>query len=232
MIGDIGVLVVTADDDRVAWIEWALVDERVELWLARNGEEGTAFGKSRKIELILVDPRLPDTSGPELLQKLRVNKVRKPVVVVSDEAGVAEMSRGFGFGADAYVTVPSGGDDLVALLYRLTGRARKPPFIVKAGKHTLEFNERWMKIDGERVCFLGCEKKIVELLARRRGEIFSTIDLLDHFFPGPHTPRSGLAIDRYILRARKAMSSRGCGHDFIETVWGKGYRFREPTAAS
>jgi two-component system, cell cycle response regulator CtrA len=220
------ILVISADDDRVGWIEWTLLDEDVEFYFTGSGKEGTDYARSGGYELILLDPHLPDMSGPEVLRRFQTDKVKAPVVVVSHAAGVTDMSRGFGFGADAYVTVRSGGDELVALLYRLTGRKKKPPFIVKVGEHTLEFSKRWLKINGARTGLSLYERQIMELLARRRGEVLSRKELHEHLFAGQDRVKPGM-VDFYACRARNLMSARGSGHNFIETVWGKGYRFRE-----
>lgn len=221
------ILVVGADDDRVGWIEWTLLDEDVEFDFVASGKEGAAYAKSGRFDLILLDPQLPDMSGPEVLRRFQANKVKAPVVIVSDAAGVEDMSRGFGFGADAYVTVRSGEDELVALLYRLTGRKKKPPFIVKVGEHTLEFSKQWLKIDGARTGVSLYERQIVELLARRRGEIVTRKELHGHLFAGLDRVEPRM-VEFYVCRARKLMSVRGSGYNFIETVWGKGYRLREP----
>jgi two-component system cell cycle response regulator CtrA len=149
------------------------------------------------------------------------------------------MSRGFGFGADAYITVPHGSDgtpcaaskELIACIYRLTGSTRKPPLVINAGGFTLEFNARWLKINGERVLLCGSEFRIVELLARRRGEIFSKEVLCAYLHKGTDDPEHKIA-DFFISRARKIMAFHTAGHNLIETVWGKGYRFGESKSST
>jgi two-component system, cell cycle response regulator CtrA len=95
----------------------------------------------------------------------------------------------------------------------------------------LEFNRSWLKINGARVLLGGFELGIVELLARRRGEIFSKEQLCAHLNRKGADP-SFKIVDVYISRARKIMASHSAGHQFIETVWGEGYRFGEPKSAA
>ena len=232
------ILVIGADDDRVAWVEWTLLDEDVDLCLTSRGEEGVAHAMSSPFELIILDPHLPDLSGPGILKRFAEGRVGAPVVIVSDQAGVEDMSRGFGFGADAYITVPHGDGtastarkELIACIYSLTGGTRKPPLVIAAGGFTLEFNTRWLKINGERVCLGGSEFRIVELLGRRRGEIFSKEALCAYLGRLTDDPEHKV-VDVFISRARKIMASHSAGHNFIETVWGKGYRFGEPKSAT
>ena len=63
------ILVIGADDDRVAWVECTLLDEDVDLCLASNGEEGVARAMSSAFELIILDPHLPDLSGPGVIKR-------------------------------------------------------------------------------------------------------------------------------------------------------------------
>jgi DNA-binding response OmpR family regulator len=143
------ILVVTADDHRTDWIERTLFDEGVDLTFVDGAEEGFARLSATGFALILVDPHLTDMRGPEFLRRLAERGIKTPVVIVSDQQGVEDMSRGFGFGVHAYVVVPQGDGSfcaaskhLVESIYRLTGQARTPPFIV-----TAQARSRWNSIE-------------------------------------------------------------------------------------
>ena len=188
--------------------------------ITSNGEKGAGHARCGNFDLILLDPHLPDMRGPEILKRFRADDAQAPIVIVSDAAGVADMSRSIGFEADAYVTVPSGGAELVALTYRLTRYARKPPFIVKAGGHTLKFSKRWLKIDGEGTVLSRYELQIVELLAHRRGEILSRKDLCDHLF-GWQDDAKPRMVDSYVSRARSWVRE-GAGTNSSRRFGGRG----------
>ena len=80
------ILVIGADDDRVAWVEWTLLDEDVDLCLVSHGEEGIARTKPAAFELIILDPHLPDLSGPGILKRFAQGGVRAPVMPAPETA--------------------------------------------------------------------------------------------------------------------------------------------------
>ena len=220
------ILLIASDTARVSQVRSVLLDEDIDLVVNGRGDEGAQSARGLAFDIVLLDPFLPDISGPDVLSRLRKNEVIAPVVVVSDQVGVEEMSRGFGFGADAYATLPIESQDLVARIYRVLGRARPVPFAISVGEHKLELGER-LKINGERVPLSAAEKQIVELLARRRGEVFSTEALRQHLYGGFDEPELGV-VNVFVTHARRIMNAATGGYSLIETVWGKGYRLAEP----
>lgn len=135
------------------------------------------------------------------------------------------MSRGFGFGAAAYVVLPGSTSKLVASIYRACGRTRKPPFAAQVGEFRFEF-ARWLKINGERVCLCGSQQRIVELLVRRRGETISTAELCEHLY-GRRDALELPNVEVFVSHARGLIKAATGGHSLIETVWGMGYRLAE-----
>jgi DNA-binding response OmpR family regulator len=221
------VLVIAGDDDAAGQIEWMLIDEDIKLDVALTGTEGIAKARQVAFDVILLDPRLPDATGPEVLRKLRQAEVKAPVVIVSDRDGVEDMSRGFGFGADAYVELPADTNEQVAVIYKAAGWTGKPPFVARVGEFTLEF-KRWLMINGKRVCLSAQEMQIVELLVRRRGETISTAKLREHLYKGATDVPELRLIDFFVSRARRLIAFHTENHRLIEIVRGKGYRFADP----
>jgi DNA-binding response OmpR family regulator len=77
------------------------------------GEEGIDLGKIYDYDIILLDLNLPDMSGLEVLRSLRVSKVKTPILILTGLADIEDKVRGFGFGADDYMTKPFHKDELV-----------------------------------------------------------------------------------------------------------------------
>lgn len=100
-------------------------------------------------------------------------------------------------------------------------------FVVHVGGRRMEFTPDGLKIDGQRVPLPGKEYPLVELLAFRRGETFSTTALHEYLF-GATDDRESRVVHIFVSHARKIMMA-ATSHNFIETIWGKGYRLAEPT---
>ena len=88
------------------------------------GEEGIDLGKIYDYDIILLDLNLPDMSGFEVLRSLRVSKVKTPTLILSGLAGIEDKVKGFGFGADDYMTKPFHKDELVARIHAVVRRSK------------------------------------------------------------------------------------------------------------
>ena len=221
------ILAIVSTEETEAAVACSLSGAR--LAYAETGAQGVDLAVRGAFDIILLDPCLPDMCGPTVLRRLRDGAVKAPVLIVSDQAGVEDMSRGFGFGADGYVRTPVRGDELVDAIYRAAGRHPNPGSIIEIEGLRIDTALRSVRIDGERVRTLsGKEYQILELLARRRGEVVTKKDMIEHLYGGMDEPETKI-IDVFVSRMRKILKSAG-GHrrDYIETVWGRGYTLREP----
>src|SRR5712671_8198395 len=85
---------------------------------------GVDLGKLYDYDIILLDLSLPDMSGYEVLNKLRVSKVKTPILILSGIAGIENKVKGLGFGADDYMTKPFHKDELVARIHAIVRRSK------------------------------------------------------------------------------------------------------------
>ena len=100
------VLLIEDDGATAQSIELMLKAESFNVYTTDLGEEGTDLGKIYDYDIILLDLNLPDMSGYEVLRTLRLSKVQTPIMILSGLAGIEDKVRGFGFGADDYMTKP------------------------------------------------------------------------------------------------------------------------------
>jgi two-component system cell cycle response regulator CtrA len=116
------VLLIEDDGTTAQSIELMLRSESFNVYTTDLGEEGVDLGKIYDYDIILLDLDLPDMSGFDVLQSLRVSKVRTPILILSGLAGIEYKIRGFGFGADDYMTKPFHRDELVARIFWILKR--------------------------------------------------------------------------------------------------------------
>src|SRR6202522_2486188 len=100
------VLLIEDDSPTAQSIELLLKSESFSVYATDLGEEGVDLGKIYDYDIILLDLNLPDMSGFDVLRKLRVSKVRTPILILSGLAAIEDKIKGLGYGADDYMTKP------------------------------------------------------------------------------------------------------------------------------
>src|ERR1700677_3878775 len=118
------ILLIEDDGATARSIELMLKSESFNVYTTDLGEEGIDLGKLYDYDLILLDLNLPDMSGFEVLRKLRVSKVRTPILILSGLAGMRSETKGLGFGADDYMTKPFHRNELVARIRAIVRRSK------------------------------------------------------------------------------------------------------------
>src|SRR4051812_950672 len=101
-----------------------LRSEGFNVYVTDLGEEGSDLGKLYDYEIILLDLNLPDMSGYEVLRRLRVAKIKTPILVLSGLTGLQDKVKGLGLGADDYLTKPFHKDELVARVHAVVRRSQ------------------------------------------------------------------------------------------------------------
>src|ERR1700683_480627 len=100
------VLLIEDDSSTAQSIELMLKSEGFNIYTTDLGEEGIDLGKIYDYDIILLDLNLPDIFGFEVLRGLRRSKIRTPILILTGLAGIEDKVKGFGFGADDYMTKP------------------------------------------------------------------------------------------------------------------------------
>jgi two-component system cell cycle response regulator CtrA len=222
------VLLIEDDSATALSIGLMLKSERFNVYTTDLGEEGVDLGTLYDYDIILLDLNLPDMSGFEVLQSLRVSKVETPILILSGFSGVEHKVKGLGLGADDYLTKPFQKQELVARIQAIMRRSRRDaPSIVQTSDLVVNLDEKTAEINGVRVHLTGKEYDILELLSLRKGMTVSKEMFFSQLYGGMDEPVIKI-IDVFICKLRKKLADASKGKDYIETLWGRGYRLRDP----
>jgi len=223
------VLVIEDDSATAQSIELMLKSESFNVYTTDLGEEGIDLGKIYDYDIILLDLNLPDMSGFEVLRSLRVSKVKTPILILSGLAGIGDKVKGFGFGADDYMTKPFHKDELVARIHSIVRRSKgHAQSVIQTDDLVVNLDTKMTEINGARVHLTGKEYQMLELLSLREGMTLTKEMFLNHLYGGIDEPEMKI-IDVFICKLRKKLANASGGKNYIETVWGRGYVLRHPT---
>jgi two-component system cell cycle response regulator CtrA len=221
------VLLIEDDSATAQSIELMLKSESFNIYTTDLGEEGIDLGKIYDYDIILLDLNLPDMSGFDVLRKLRVSKVKTPILILSGLAGIEDKIKGLGFGADDYMTKPFHKDELVARINAIVRRSKgHAQSVITIDGLCVDLDRKAVEIDGARVHLTGKEYQMLELLALRKGTTLTKEMFLSHLYGGMDEPEMKI-IDVFICKLRKKLASASGGKNYVETIWGRGYVMRE-----
>src|SRR5215204_5294367 len=225
---DMRVLLIEDDSATAQSIELMLKSENFNVYTTDLGEEGVDLGKLYDYDIILLDLNLPDMSGYEVLRSLRVAKVKTPILILSGLAGIEDKVKGLGFGADDYMTKPFHKDELVARIHAVVRRSKgHAQSVIQTGDLVVNLDTKTVEINGTRVHVTRKEYQMLELFSLRKSMTLSKEVFLNHLYGGVDELEQKI-IDVFICKLRKKLAKASNGKDYFETVWGRGYKLREP----
>lgn len=179
--------------------------------------------------MIIVDLMLPGKDGFTLVQEIR-QKLEIPILIVSAKSEDIDKIRGFGFGADDYLTKPFSAAELVARVKshirryeRLTGKKSAVGTIFHKG---LEINTSAHQIfvNGREVMLTAKEYELLVFLASNPNIVFNKEQLFDRIW-GEDYYGEPATVAVHIQKIRKKIETDPANPQYIETLWGTGYRF-------
>ena len=222
------ILLVEDDPATSRSIELMLGHANLNVYATDLGEEAIDLAKLYDYDLILLDLHLPDMNGYDVLRKLRLARVETPILILTGEDDTESKIRGFGFGADDYMTKPFHRDELVARIHAIVRRSKgHAQSTITTGKATVNLDAKTVEVDGKTVHLTGKEYQIFELLSLRKGSTLTKEMFLNHLYGGMDEPELKI-IDVFICKLRKKIAHATGGENYIETVWGRGYILRDP----
>ncbi len=226
------ILLVEDDPTTSKSIELMLTHANLNVYATDLGEEGIDLAKLYDYDLILLDLNLPDMNGHEVLRQLRIARVETPILILSGADDTESKIKGFGFGADDYLTKPFHREELVARIHAIIRRSKgHSQSVIHTGQIAVNLDAKTVEVAGKTVHLTGKEYQMLELLSLRKGTTLTKEMFLNHLYGGMDEPELKI-IDVFICKLRKKLSNATGGQNYIETVWGRGYVLRDPQSDS
>ena len=215
-------LLVVEDEPRIAaFLAKGLRAHGYDVAWASTGHEALQRGTQPGLALVILDLRLPDLDGLEVLAGLRGSGATVPVLILSARGRVQDRVRGLDLGADDYLAKPFAFEELLA---RVRARVRPgtaaPAAVLRAGGICLNILTREATSSRRTVNLSAREFALLRAFAAHPGQTLSRQDLLSMAWNADFDPQTNL-IDVYIGYLRRKL-----GDAVIETVRGAGYRLR------
>jgi two-component system phosphate regulon response regulator PhoB len=194
-----------------------------------SGEEALSMASQFMPDLILLDIMLPGADGLEVCKQLKANAntARIPIIMLTALSEEADIVSGLELGADDYVTKPFSPRVLLA---RVKAALRRIEADKSTGEdiisiHGIDIDTARFKVtvDGKAITLTSTEFKVLQLMACQSGRVFTRYQIVDAVH-GEDYPVTDRSVDVQIVGLRKKLGEAG---QFIETVRGIGYRFKE-----
>ncbi|HXI71889.1 MAG TPA: response regulator transcription factor [Verrucomicrobiae bacterium] len=188
---------------------------------AADGEEGLFMATSVNYDAAIVDLMLPKLDGLNLIQKIRAQGSRVPVLILSAKSSVDDRVKGLQAGGDDYLTKPFAFSELLARVQALIRRATQTaePTKLVVGDLTMDLLARDVQRAGEKIELQPREFALLEYLMRSHGRTVTKTMILEHIFDYSFDPQTNV-VDVLVHRLRGKVDK---GRAMIQTIRGVGY---------
>ena len=218
-------LLLVEDDWEISeLLQEVLTDQQYVVDVATDGQSGWDFVEAFDYDLILLDVMLPKMDGFSLCRQLREHDYEMPVLMLTAKDTTAEKVKGLDSGADDYIVKPYKLDELLARVRALLRRgvSSMSP-VLKWGGLSLNSNTGKVNYQDKPLKLTPKEYCLLELFMRNGGKLLSRSAILENLWSFEEPPDED-AIKAHIRRLRKKLVKAGVANNFIETVYGLGYR--------
>lgn len=201
-----------------------------EVMLEYTGDGGLKKALEEDIDLLILDIMLPNVDGFEICKEVRLKK-DIPIIMVSAKKEDISKIRGLGFGADDYMTKPFSPSELVARVKahleryrRLVGSSRKINDIIEIRGLKIDKTARRVYVDGKEKTFTTKEFDLLTFLAENPNRVFKKDELFREIWD-LESVGDIATVTVHIKKIREKIEKNTSKPEYIETIWGVGYRF-------
>ena len=231
MVAKQKILIVDDDENIAELISLYLTKECFETMIVYDGESALSSFETFQPNLILLDLMLPGIDGYEICKQIR-NQKNIPIIMVSAKKDDIDKIRGLGLGADDYMTKPFSPSELVARVKahlsryeRLIGSNQKQNDIVEIRGIKIDKTARRVYVDGEEKVFTTKEFDLLTFLAENPNHVFTKDELFREIWDMDSVGDIA-TVTVHIKKIREKIEYDTSKPQYIETIWGVGYRFK------
>lgn len=225
-------ILIIEDEEAIAELEkdyLELSDFSVDI--ENNGTKGLEAGLEKDYDLIVLDLMLPGTDGFEICKEIREKK-NIPIIMVSAKKEDIDKIRGLGLGADDYITKPFSPSELVARVKahlsryeRLVSTQAPTNDIIEIRGIKIDKTARRVWIDGAEKAFTGKEFDLLSFLAEHPNHVYTKDELFREIWDMDSIGDIA-TVTVHIKKIREKIEYDSANPQYIETIWGVGYRFK------
>ncbi|MBQ7741203.1 MAG: response regulator transcription factor [Eubacterium sp.] len=226
-------VLIVEDDNNILQLEKDYLEANsFKVDTASDGESGLKKALENKYDLIMLDIMLPSVDGFTICKKIR-EKSNVPVLLVSAKRDDIDKIKGLGFGADDYIVKPFSPSELVARVIahikryeRLTSPVTDEGDVIERGG--LKINKKSLKVflGDKEIPFTNKEFELLTCLAEEPDKIFSKEELFEKIWKYDSMGETS-TVTVHVNRIRDKLFAADREFKYVNTVWGKGYRFNK-----
>ena len=202
-----------------------------EVKICNTGDEGLQTALREEFDLIVLDLMLPGLDGFEVCKKIREEK-NIPIIMVSAKKEDIDKIRGLGLGADDYITKPFSPSEMVARVKahmaryeRLVGSGQPANEIIEIRGLKIDKTARRVWVNGEEKTFTTKEFDLLSFLAQNPNHVFTKEELFSKIWD-MESIGDIATVTVHIKKIREKIEFNTAKPQYIETIWGVGYRFK------
>lgn len=225
-------ILIVEDEETIADLEKDYLEmSGYEVIIENDGMKGLQSAMNTNVDLIILDLMLPGMDGYDICRQLREEK-NIPIIMVSAKKDDIDKIRGLGLGADDYMTKPFSPSELVARVKahlsryeRLIGSNQKSNDIVEIRGIKIDKTARRVYINGEEKVFTTKEFDLLTFLAENPNHVFTKEELFREIWDMDSIGDIA-TVTVHIKKIREKIEFDTSKPQYIETIWGVGYRFK------
>lgn len=225
-------ILIVEDEEAIADLEKDYLElSGFEVEIANRGDLGLAKALNEEFDLIILDLMLPEVDGFDICRQVRQVK-NTPIIMVSAKKDDIDKIRGLGLGADDYMTKPFSPSELVARVKahlaryeRLVNSNVQENDIIEVRGIKIDKTARRVWVDGEERAFTTKEFDLLTFLAQHPNHVFTKEELFREIWD-MESVGDIATVTVHIKKIREKIEKQSSKPQYIETIWGVGYRFK------